>query len=327
LPGGEYWIRLLFVVLFLLGIDSVFSFVEVFLTVLADTKLFHGVSRKKTSFVLALGAFLLSLVYATDAGLIFLDTIDYYINFVMLLVGGFECIGAGWIYGIEKQIENLGAAIIFAHMTAYFGAVILACGLWFGLSNADDALWAGFVGLVGFYVLGMTVVALLMYQRMTMQPGRWTWGSIAYELLFKNIADLKSDLSEVVGYLPFAWTLLVKFFIPPVILILFGLACDEENADGTKVFGHYGGYVTLPYQVLGILCVAFTGFLFLSSLIVPQLYSPLERPGGEKARTVHAEPEKIAPVKEVDSVASETPAPDESVFQALETESAQVEAA
>jgi hypothetical protein len=85
--------------------------------------------------------------------------------------------------------------------------------------------------------------------------------------------------------------------------------------------------VTLPYQVLGILCVAFTGFLFLSSLIVPQLYSPLQRPGGEKARTVHAEPEKIAAVKEVDSVPSETPAPDESVFQALETESAQIEAA
>jgi hypothetical protein len=170
---------------------------------------------------------------------------------------------------------------------------------------------------------------------MRKQPGRWTWGSITYELLFRNIADLKLDLSQVVGYLPFAWTLLVKYFIPPVILILFGLACDAENADGTKVFGHYEGYVTLPYQVLGILCVAFTGFLFLSSLIVPQMYSPLQRPGGEKARSVHAEPEKIADVKKVDSVdesaddsnQSEPATPSESVFQALETENATVEAA
>jgi hypothetical protein len=43
--------------------------------------------------------------------------------------------------------------------------------------------------------------------------------------------------------------LLVKYFIPPVI------ACDAENADGTKVFGHYECYVFSPYQILGILCV------------------------------------------------------------------------
>jgi SNF family Na+-dependent transporter len=120
---------------------SLFSFLE------------GNVDRKITSFVLTTVAFLLSLMYATDAGLIFLDTIDYYITFVMLLVGGFECFGAGWIYGIEKQIDNPGAVIVFAHMTAYFGSVILACCLLFGLSNADDALWAGFVGLVRFNVL------------------------------------------------------------------------------------------------------------------------------------------------------------------------------
>jgi SNF family Na+-dependent transporter len=158
LPGGEHWIRLLFVMLFLLGIDSAFSFMEGFLTVLGDTKAFQNVNRKLTSFVLAMGAFLLSLIYATDAGLIFLDTIDYYINFVMLLVGGFECFSAGWVYRIEDQIESLGTSIVLAHIGAFFGAVILACCLWFGLSNADDALWAGFVGLVCFYVIGMVFV-------------------------------------------------------------------------------------------------------------------------------------------------------------------------
>lgn len=43
-------------------------------------------------------------------------------------------------------------------MGTFFGAVIFACGLWFGLSDADAALWAGFMGLVGFYVLGMAFV-------------------------------------------------------------------------------------------------------------------------------------------------------------------------
>lgn len=255
----------------------------------------------------------------------------------MLLVGGFECFSAGWVYGIEKQIESLGAAIVFAHITAYFGSVIVACCLWFGLSNSEDALWAGFVGLAGSYVLGMTVVALMMQQRMKEQPGTWTWKSMTYELMFKNIAELQSDLSGVVGYLPFIWTLLVKFFIPPVILILFGLSCDAENADGTKVFGHYSGYVFSPYQILGILCVVFTGFLFLSSLIVPQMYSALQRPDGEKPRAVHAEPQKMVVEKtgHVDESAvdnsdatDENASPDETVFQAaFEMENDPVEVA
>ena len=107
---------------------------------------------------------------------------------------------------------------------------------------------------------------------------------MTYELMFRNIACLQSDLSSVVGYLPFAWACIVKFFIPPVILILFGLACDAENAKGQKVFGHYEEYAVSPYQVLGILCVVFTGFLFISSLIVPNFYSALQRPDPESSK-------------------------------------------
>ena len=315
--------------LFLLGIDSAFSFLEGCLTVVADTKLFRGVDRKKSSFVLAFGAFLLSLVYATDAGLIFLDTIDYYINFVMLLVGGFECFAAGWVYKIENQIENLGASIVFGHMATYFGSIIVGCGLWFGLSNADDALWAGFAGIAGSYVMGMTFVAILMHRRMKAHPGRWTWSSMTHELLLKNISDLKSDLSAVIGYLPFVWALLIKFFIPPVILTLFGLSCNAENADGTKVFGHYAGYVFSPYQILGILCVVLAGFLFLSSLVVPQMYSALQAPDGEKPNAVHAEPQKertnepeqsmgISSIDKMNDIKDGDAAPEATVFQALE---------
>ena len=93
--------------LFLLGIDSAFSFLEGFLTVLDDTKAFHNVDRMKTSFVVSFFAFLLSLLYATDAGLIFLDTIDYYINFVMLLVGGFEVCAEKWTISARVVLISL----------------------------------------------------------------------------------------------------------------------------------------------------------------------------------------------------------------------------
>lgn len=190
LPGGQHWIRVLFVMLFTLGIDSAFSFMEGFLICISDTAFLGRFDRKYTSLGLTAVAFLFSLLYATDAGLIFLDTIDYYINFVMLFVGGVECFAAGWIYNIEEQIDNLGASIVFSYMATTFGSVVLACILWFSV----DAMWAGFVGLMAFYTVGMVFVAYLMNRRMK-EIGLWSWKTMMFDLMFRNIMDLRDDLA------------------------------------------------------------------------------------------------------------------------------------
>lgn len=72
-----------------------------------------------------------------------MDTIDFYINFVLLLIGFFETFGAGWVYHIEDTIANLGPEVVFTYMFTNFGSVVIACGLWFGLS--DNAVWGGFL--------------------------------------------------------------------------------------------------------------------------------------------------------------------------------------
>jgi len=108
LPGGIHWVRLLFFDLFLLGIDSAFALLEGVLTVSSDTERFKDTPKWKISGIYCLISFVLSIMYCTDAGLNWLDVIDYYINFVMTFVGFLETFGAGWVYGIEKQIENVG---------------------------------------------------------------------------------------------------------------------------------------------------------------------------------------------------------------------------
>jgi SNF family Na+-dependent transporter len=108
LPGGIHWVRLLFFDLFLLGLDSAFAFMEGILTVSSDTERFKDTPKWKITGSFCLVSFLLSIMYCTDAGLNWLDVIDYYINFVMTLVGFLECFGAGWVYGIEEQIKNVG---------------------------------------------------------------------------------------------------------------------------------------------------------------------------------------------------------------------------
>ena len=128
-----------------------------------------------------------------------------------------------------------------------------------------------------------------------------------YELMFKNVIDFKNDLSEVVGYLPAAWALIVKHFVPSAILILFSLGCDGVTATGQKELGHYGGYPTAPYQVLGILIVVFAGFLFVSSIIFPRMYEALKKPDvsatGKAMSSVHAAPEDGEATKDVESSA------------------------
>ena len=114
-----------------------------------------------------------------------------------------------------------------------------------------------------------------------------------YDLMFRNVMDLRDDLSGVVGCMPVAWAVLVKYFIPPVLIVIFSMGCAAKTSTGESVFGHYEGYPLLPYQLLGILTVVLAGFLFFSSLIMPQLYSDFQKsnsPVPSKDATIHAAP-------------------------------------
>merc|ERR1712087_833502 len=275
LPGGIHWIRLFFAMLFLLGIDSAFSFMDGFLVCLNDSAYLSGFNPKKTAFAISFVAWLFSLLYATDSGLYFLDTIDYYIQFVMLLVGAFHCFAAGWIYNIEEQVDNLGAPIVFSFMATYGGSFLGACVIWFSVSDPANALWAGFVGLVLFFSVGMAYVSFLIKMNMD-QSGLWSWRLAFNDLMFRNIIDLRDDLSMVVGHIPLIWAVLIKFVIPPVLLILFAMGCATQTESGETEFGHYGGYST-SFQMLGILAVVFIGFLFISSAFAPRLYAGFKK--------------------------------------------------
>lgn len=82
--------------------------------------------------------------------------VDFYINFVMIIVGFFEAFGSAWAYGILDQFEKCGKKATLGFMAANFLSVFLACGLWYGLppkaSGDTDAVWAGFIG--GFMMYG-----------------------------------------------------------------------------------------------------------------------------------------------------------------------------
>ena len=159
------------------------------------------------------------MLYVTDAGFIFLDVVDFYVNFIMILTGFFECFCAGWMFEIDQQFEKLGRPAVFLYQFSTFASVIVASVLWFAAENIRN-LMAGFVALAVIYGAGLIGVVVMLGMRVHSHENLSTKSAL-YHLFFANIFHLKRELSETVGYLPYGWIILVKHLIPQLLLILF----------------------------------------------------------------------------------------------------------
>lgn len=105
LPGGVALQAIFglsfFVMLFTLGIDSAFSIVEGIVVGLEDK---FGWVRSKVLAGVCIAGFAGGLIFATKAGLYWLDITDHWINdFNLLAIGVIECFLVAWIFGSGKR--------------------------------------------------------------------------------------------------------------------------------------------------------------------------------------------------------------------------------
>lgn len=177
------------------------------------------------------------------------------------------------------QVEAVGQPAVASFLIGNFGAVFLGCGLWFGLK--ENQVWGGFLGYGLWYLAGCAVSHYHLKQTLAADTeGKWTIGKLWWELSMGNILSLRNRIQPVIGPIPFVWCFLMKHIIPHVLIILFiNLAQSGNGLDPPEpIFGGYGGYSTIPYQVLGILTFVFALFLFVNGLIFPKMYEPLAKP-------------------------------------------------
>ena len=104
LPGGPVAIVIFglffFLMLFTLGIDSAFSIVEGIVAGLVDK---FNWNKKKTTLAMCALGLLGSLIFATKAGLYWLDITDHFVNdFNLIVIGIIQCFVVGWLFGAEK---------------------------------------------------------------------------------------------------------------------------------------------------------------------------------------------------------------------------------
>ncbi len=108
MPWAWFFSALFFLTLLALGIDSAFSLVESVNTVFADRA--EKVQLKKIAMYVCSVCFMLGILFTTRAGLYFLDVIDHFItSFGLVLVGIFECLAIGWVYGADRLREYINS--------------------------------------------------------------------------------------------------------------------------------------------------------------------------------------------------------------------------
>ncbi|GAA0303282.1 NSS family neurotransmitter:Na+ symporter [Gracilibacillus halotolerans] len=104
MPASSLFGILFFVSLFLAGISSMISITE---TYIAGVQEKFSLSRGKAILFGAGLSFIISLFYATQGGLVLLDTVDYFINnYGVALAGLFEVVAIAWFARILKDLQN-----------------------------------------------------------------------------------------------------------------------------------------------------------------------------------------------------------------------------
>jgi hypothetical protein len=219
ISGGLHWVRLLFLSLVMLGLDSAFALVESAASLVEDSQFGNAVPSKGILVaVLCVIGFLGGLVYTTDAGLIFLDTVDYYVNFAVLFLGFCKALSAGWIYGMGKQMDKLGYSLVYGYFGATFGGLLFASLVWFGVKGSS--FWFGLLCFLVIYGFGLAYCWSILKTLVNDEKGV-EMKELVLELTMGNILQLRKELEASVGYIPWIWAFLMKHVVPQTLLVLF----------------------------------------------------------------------------------------------------------
>jgi len=94
-----------YLTLILLGIDSAFSLLETIVAVVRDK---FGWTRLKGTTVVTVVSMILGIPFVTKAGVLWLDIVDHFaINYILVIVGIFECIAIAYFFGADKLIKDI----------------------------------------------------------------------------------------------------------------------------------------------------------------------------------------------------------------------------
>ncbi len=153
MPGGNIFGAIFFLCLVVAGLSSSISIIEAFISAMVDK---FGIRRKRLITIVSILGFCGSVIFTTQAGLLWLDIVDHFLtHYGLIVVGIFECILVGWFFRIKVLRQHVNRIST------------IKLGFWW------DILIKYFVPLV----LGIILVGDL-YTELRKPYGGYTWGSL-----------------------------------------------------------------------------------------------------------------------------------------------------
>ncbi len=121
MPAGNLFGAVFFLCLVVAGISSAVSIIEAFVAAMVDK---FGVSRQKlVTFICVLG-FLGSIIFTTQAGILWLDIVDHFItHYGLVSVGILECVLIGWIFNLPTLRAHINS-VSSIQLGAWWDALI-----------------------------------------------------------------------------------------------------------------------------------------------------------------------------------------------------------
>ncbi|KAM4540009.1 inactive sodium-dependent neutral amino acid transporter B(0)AT3 [Odontesthes bonariensis] len=208
MPGSQVWAILFFIMLFSLGLSSMFGNIEGVLTPLNDLKLLpKWIPSQVVTGIICLISFLVALIFALGSGNYWVEVFNSYVGSVpLLIIAFFEIISVVYIYGMKNFSEDL----------------------YFMTGRRPNFFWKMCWMVISPVMLLVVLVAYVIIQAQK-RPTYPTWNP-DYELF---------PQTEVKEYPDWAFGIIILLSVLPVISIplvcLYKLICPPIKKSSTSV--------------------------------------------------------------------------------------------
>ena len=174
IPSGNLFGAIFFLCLVVAGLSSSISIMEAFTSAMVDK---FGLRRKPLITAISILGFLGSIIFTTQAGLLWLDIVDHFLtHYGLVVVGIFECILVGWCFRLKvlrnhiNKISSVKLGIWWDILIKYFVPLVLGIILFGDLYNElrkpyGGYSWASLVLIGRDWVLLTLIAAFIIASR------------------------------------------------------------------------------------------------------------------------------------------------------------------
>jgi NSS family neurotransmitter:Na+ symporter len=148
MPGGNIFGAIFFLSLVVAGISSSISIIEAFTSAMVDK---FAVNRKSFVTLISILGLLGSIIFATQAGLLWLDIVDHFLtHYGLVVVGIAECVLVGWFFRLNiirkhvNKISSIKIGLWWDFLIKYFVPLVLGLILLWDLSQELKEPYGGY---------------------------------------------------------------------------------------------------------------------------------------------------------------------------------------